>query len=266
VGATDPPVSASNGEDFSRDRPVSSDWRADALAASRHSSFTTDLRMPRNDPDPERARLLCAELCRELLGDYAPALVFLSLEQRRRVQAVVAHTRTLLDFAVEHGFSGERLARINRWEFELEAALAGKPAGQPVFVALSLADAREPWPRPALDELAAVARDVAARGIDLATARIPRPLATAMLSAVTGRPPSPALVSQLATILECELGAGSAASPDLPVSAESLPRSWRRALRYARLVAERRRGSPRPQSRLGVAKRLALLTRAWLGL
>src|SRR5690242_126899 len=112
------------GEDSPRDsHPEAADWRADALARSQHSRLSAELRAPAEDHDGERAAALCAELARGLLADFAPALVFLAPEERRRAQALLAYGRTLFDFARQRGVEGERLAEINRFEFTLETAL-----------------------------------------------------------------------------------------------------------------------------------------------
>src|SRR5439155_26703030 len=97
-------------------------------------------------------------LCRGLLADFAPAVLLLSAEERRRVQALVAYIHTLFDFARQHGVEGERLAQINRWEFTLELALSGQKVGQPIFVAMVREHALRPWPEGALDEIASCAR------------------------------------------------------------------------------------------------------------
>ncbi|MGB6002658.1 MAG: squalene/phytoene synthase family protein, partial [Thermoanaerobaculia bacterium] len=95
---------------------------------------------------------------RTVLGDLAPALIILPREWRRRVQALTAYGLTLFDFAKQTGLEGERLSQINRWEFELETALSGKPSGQPVFVLLAAEQKVRPWPVEALDRLGNAAR------------------------------------------------------------------------------------------------------------
>src|SRR5688572_15643071 len=104
---------------------------ADPLRSS-HSTFHS-LEPPRHDFDPEKARAVCAQVVRDVLRDFAPALVLLPSPDRLRAQAFLAYARTLLDFARDRSLEGERLAQINRIEFELEAALNGEPPGQPVF-------------------------------------------------------------------------------------------------------------------------------------
>jgi len=142
--------------------PEGGAWRADALAGSRHRRLTDEIPAPVEDFDPGRAAALCAEICREWLADYAPGLALLPESERRRVQALSSYARTLFDFARQRGLQGERLAQINRWEFTLETALSGQPVGQPVFVAMATSERERPWPRQALDDIAAAARRRAA--------------------------------------------------------------------------------------------------------
>jgi phytoene/squalene synthetase len=143
--------------------PEGEGWRADSLSRSRHSRLDAEVSRPTEDFDEEKAAGLCAELTRGLLGDFAPALLLLPASERRRVQALVAYAHTLFDFARQHGVEGERLAQINRWEWTLEAALAGQPVGQPIFLRMARENERRPWPVDALDELAGCARRRALR-------------------------------------------------------------------------------------------------------
>jgi len=143
--------------------PPGASWRADALAASPHRRLADDIPLPLADFDAERAAAVCADISRDLLQDFAAGLVLLPAAERRRVQALAAYARTLFDFACQPGVEGERLAQINRWEWELEGALAGEPAGQPVFVALAEAERRRPWCRSGLAAMAALARRLASR-------------------------------------------------------------------------------------------------------
>lgn len=144
-------------------RPEGEEWRADSLARSRHSRLDAEISRPAEDFDEEKAAALCAEIARQLLGDFAPALLLLSGAERRRAQALLAYASTLFDFARQRGVEGERLAQINRWEFTLEAALAGQPVGQPIFLRMARENERRRWPADALDELAACARRRATR-------------------------------------------------------------------------------------------------------
>ncbi len=146
------------------EHPEGDSWRADALAASRHSRLLDELRRPLEDHRPERAAEVCGDVARAILRDFAPALILLPAAERRRAQALAAYALTLFDFAAQTGLEGERLSQINRWEFELEAALSGRPAGQPVWVLLAAEERRRPWPREALDALGDAARGVVVRG------------------------------------------------------------------------------------------------------
>jgi phytoene/squalene synthetase len=144
-------------------RPEDADWRADSLARSPHSRLDAEISRPAADFDEERAAAVCAEITRNLLGDFAPALLLLPAAERRRVQALLAYASTLFDFARQRGVEGERLAQINRWEFTLETALSGQPVGQPIFLRMARENRRHPWPEDALDDLAGSARRRATR-------------------------------------------------------------------------------------------------------
>jgi hypothetical protein len=179
---TEPP------NDLRERHPAGEDWRADALARSSHSRLDQEVRRPGEDFDEQRALELCAEITRNLLGDFAPALLLLPTYDRQRVQALMAYAFTLFDFARQRGVEGERLAQINRWEFTLEMALAGQPVGQPVFVRMSREQRRRAWPVDALDEIAACARRRATRprpatveDADAGAERLARAVATALL-------------------------------------------------------------------------------------
>lgn len=169
-------------------RPPGEEWRADALAQSGHSRLAGELRAPQDDFDEERAAEVCGTICRNLLGDFAPALLLLSPLERQRVQALFAYTCTLFDFARQHGVEGERLSQINRWEFTLETALSGQPVGQPVFVRMAREQRRRAWPVPALDDLTACARRRVLRAqpatpeeADADSTRLARAMAAALL-------------------------------------------------------------------------------------
>jgi hypothetical protein len=155
---------------------------------SPHSRLDQEIRRPDEDFDEERALELCAEVARNLLGDFAPALVLLPTPDRQRVQTLLAYAFTLFDFARQHGVEGERLAQINRWQFTLESALGGQPVGQPVFVRMACEERRRAWPAEALDEIAACARRRATRPrpatpeqADADAERLVRAAATALL-------------------------------------------------------------------------------------
>ncbi|MFQ5349471.1 MAG: hypothetical protein ACE5EG_03390 [Thermoanaerobaculia bacterium] len=138
--------------------PDSAEWRADAMAASRHSRLLDELRLPLAEQDPEEAARLAGEVCRNALRDLSPALILLPASERRRAQALAAYALVLFDFARQSGLEGDRLSQINRWQFHLEEALAGEPAGQPIFLCLQLEERRRPWDHEALDALADAAR------------------------------------------------------------------------------------------------------------
>ena len=145
------------------ERPQGEEWRADSLARSRHSRLDAEISRPTEDFDEEKAAVLCGEITRHLLGDFAPALLLLPGPERRRAQALLAYASTLFDFARQRGVEGERLAQINRWEFTLEAAFSGQAVGQPIFLRMARENERRPWPVDALDELASCARRRATR-------------------------------------------------------------------------------------------------------
>jgi hypothetical protein len=141
-----------------RERHPDGSWRADALGRSRHARLTEHLRQPLDDCDPDKARRLCAAVCRDLLADFAPALLRVAAAERFRCQVLATWLRSLFDFAGEGGIEGERLASLNRLEFTLDQALAGDVQGQPAYVGMALEERRRPWPRPALDALMVAAR------------------------------------------------------------------------------------------------------------
>ena len=237
---------------------------------SSHSRLIDELCAPTHDPDPQRARTLCAEICRELLADLAPVLLLLPAAERRRVQALTAYTRTLVDFALDDGMHGERLARINRWEFSLEQALDGEAPGQPVFVAMATVEADRPWARHALDGLSVAARRLALGAtLDETAAALAGNIAEALL----GTPPPTEIVgfgSRLLTTVS-QRGSADRLAMDAPLPGEarpwrslerdtlaSVPAHWRRALRFLAAAGD----SPRT---LTLATRVRLLLIAWLG-
>lgn len=113
--------------------------------------------------DEQRALDVCGDICRGLLGDFAPALLLLTALEKQRVQALLAYTHTLFDFARQHGLAGERLAQINRWEYTLDTVLSGEPVAQPIFIRMAREQRRRAWPVRALDDLSACARRRAIR-------------------------------------------------------------------------------------------------------
>lgn len=213
-------------------RPAGGEWRADALARSGHSRLAGELRAPQDDFDEQRAAEVCGAICRGLLGDFAPALLLLSPLERQRVQALLAYTHTLFDFARQHGVEGERLSQINRWELTLETVLSGQPVGQPVFVRMGREERRRAWPVPALDDLAACARRRAVR---------PRPntpaeadaqanrLARAAAAALLGQEPSAEVgefLGALVRLRTLQLIGAEVARNRFPVPASELPDDW----------------------------------------
>jgi hypothetical protein len=232
--------------------------------------------MPVEDSDPQRARMLCAAVCRDLFGDLAPALVLLSTSDRQRVQALTAYTRTLFDFALATGMHGERLARINRWEYSLEQSLDDEPSGQPVFVAMASTHADRPWNRDALDAISAAARRCATRA-DLETS-IPA-LVAALFEAVSGHRPSAELTDAgsrlLALFLDHRQRAANEAAtstaqrrsrPALPQAELALlSKPWRCFLIFLSGAGdELERRQPGDSRTLGLLTRLRLLLRARL--
>jgi hypothetical protein len=143
--------------------PTDASWRADAYARSRHSDLRDEISPPAQDHDAERSAALCAEVCRNALGSLAAGLPLLPPPTRRRAQAAAACAVALFDFARQGGLEGEKLTQINRWEFELEGALAGAPTGQPVFVQISRLHRDQRWPTDLFDGLVAAARRRVAR-------------------------------------------------------------------------------------------------------
>lgn len=241
--------------------PTDPDWRADALGKSRHSRLADEVRPPGETTQPAEAELVCARITREALGELAPALLLLSGDRRRRAQTLAAWTVTLFDLARRPGLAGldgDRLAQINAWEFQTDAALDGQPATQPVFVALAGENERAPWPREALDRIVSSARSV---GVGRETTG--PGVFDAALAALFG-PEDPsgrgaAALAPLAFAASTAEPLGSAPSPN-PLQLDGVPSGWRRAASYVR-HAVRRRGRGR---RMGLGARLLLLALAAL--
>ena len=263
-------------------RPTSPSWRTDPLAPSPHT------RHPPGDPaggerfDLDAAADVCADVARRLLGDYAPALTLLPFAERRRTQALLAYARALFDFAGQPGPDGERLAMINRLEFDLDRALSGAPPGQPIFLRLAFEEGRRTWPREALDRLARCARRRATRSRPATPAEAEAAatdLAGAVLAAlVEGGVPAEVenLGGALLRLGDSE-GLGEEAQERLRRAQRdlaALPKAYRRAALYAVLAARRRLGEteagptdvPAQAPRLTLGTRIVLLLRArWLG-
>ena len=266
------------------EHPTSEEWRADALAASRHSRLLDELRLPRAEADPEKAARLCGEVCRNALRDLAPALILLPAAERRRAQALAAYALVLFDFARQTGLEGERLSQINRWQFHLEEALDGCPAGQPIFLCLEREQRRQPWNREALDALADAARHrVATRRPGTAEARAAEleRLGSALAGALLGTESAAAaeLAAGLLRLFSLlDLGEGlrrhDARLPrrELPdgwatageLDAEALAAAVRREAGRARLQLARSRFAELPAAWRRSARFLALAGRALL--
>lgn len=236
--------------DIREQHPDAGDWRADALARSRHSRLDEEVRAPAEDHDEEKALELCGEICRNLLGDFAPALLLLSPLERQRVQTLLAFAHTLFDFARQRGVEGERLAQINRWEFTLETVLSGQPVGQPIFVRMAREQRRRAWPVEAIDELFACARRRATRPrpatpeeADADAERLARAIATALL----GKGPPEEVGSFLGALVRLRIlqGLGAEiAGNRYPLAASELPDDW-----------SARDGRPDPQAVVAAVKR-----------
>lgn len=141
--------------------PTDGSWRTDGLGGSRHSRLVDSLQQPAGDSDPQRAARLCAEVTRNALQDLAPVLVLLPATDRSRAQVLLSYAVAIFDFALQTGVEGERLAALNRWEFDREMTLDGAPPEQPIFVALAAEHQRHPFPDTTFDSLASLARQVA---------------------------------------------------------------------------------------------------------
>jgi phytoene/squalene synthetase len=139
------------------------DQPCDPFARRSQSRLAGEISPPLEEVNEEKAEELCAGIARNLLGDFAPALLLLPGTERRRAQALLAYAYGLFDFARQGGMEGEKLAQINRWEFTLESAFAGERTGQPVFLRMARENERRRWPVDALDDLAAAARRRALR-------------------------------------------------------------------------------------------------------
>lgn len=219
---------------------------------------------PLDDHDPARAEKVCGEICRAALVDLAPALLLLPATERRRARALGAFVLTLFDFADQPGLDGDRLAEINRWEFQLEEALEGRPPGQPVFVLMAREEAIRPWPRPALDLVVAAARRRAlAASTSGASRRISPGLAKGLAGALLGEAVSEDAVRLASDLLGA--GGGQPAAGGGRAMAREIPEHWRAATRYLRLASAKiGSAADRRKPKLGLVTRLALLARAHL--
>ena len=284
----------SSGE-ISDTHPKDDQWRGDGLAGSPHTRLVDQIRVPLDDHDPERAAEICAAICRQALLDFAPAIVLVPPDDRPRVQALTAYVLTLFDFAKQPGLEGERLSGLNRWQFELEESLDGKPRGQPVFVALALANQESPWEREGFDRLHRLATHIAVVETT-SQEHLCEELAAAWLKLLLGRQPSDSIVTQAGALVRTHrlvgsVGNDSRQAPPKPDKHEDersrliaalskrfepngLPKEYRPAAAYLRLAALRLLGKsnllqgmrPRKRPQLGLVERLTILGRArWLG-
>ncbi len=142
--------------------PTESVRRAESSLSSRHSRLADHLLVPEEDFDADRAAELCAEVCRLALEELVPGLILIEPANRVRIQAQGAYLLALFDFAGQPGMEGERLAQINRWEYNLELALEEDPVGQPIFVHLANCYAQNPWPDAQFSRFGVLARHRAA--------------------------------------------------------------------------------------------------------
>jgi phytoene/squalene synthetase len=226
------------------------------LERRRQGRLAGELNPPLEGFDEEKAEELCAGIARGLLGDFSPALLLLPGTERRRAQALLAYSYGLFDFARQGGLEGEKLAQINRWEFTLEAALAGERTGQPVFLRMARENERRRWPVDALDDLAAAARRRALRrrpatvvDADLEALSLGRAVAAALLEKSLN-----AEVDGLASAL-VRLGAlqrlgEETAGRRCPLPASEVEEGEDGHLDPAHLLAVARRECPRIRSRL----------------
>jgi hypothetical protein len=222
--------------------------------------------------------------------------------ERSRWQALAAFAVGLFDFARQDGVEGERLAALNRWEFDLESALAGDPPLQPIFVRMAAEEQSRPWPRAPLARLGELARRRAVAGVEGAAAGESRPaggdlfsqeLAAALVHALLGEPPPPSIARLGAALLDLRrlclaFDPGAARGPEGTLAPEAtardarrirslllgaakgiaaLPPSHRRAGLYLllaglRLVTQLEVQAGPRAPRLGLVSRLGLLLRA----
>lgn len=215
------------------DKPSDISRRAEDYVSSHHSRLIDEIRRPLDNDDLREAAAVCAEVTRQVLLDFAPALTLLPATERRRVQTVTTYAFTLFDFARQSGLEGERLSQINRWEFSLEAALTGDPPGQPVFVQIAQLEQRIPWSRDGFDRLLSAARR-------RATVRRPRTaevaerdsveLGGALAEVLIGEPPSAdleAMAAALVRILSLRMLGEDLRRRQARLPVNELPDSWR---------------------------------------
>jgi phytoene/squalene synthetase len=237
-------------------RPEGDGWRCDPLARLPPSRLAGELSPPLASFDEEKAAELCAGIARTLLGDFAPALLLLPGTERRRAQALLAHAFALFDFARQGGLEGEKLAQINRWEFTLEAALAGEPVGQPIVLRMARENERRRWPADALEDLAACARHRATRhrpatviDADVEALSLGRSLAAALLEKSLNAEVD-ALASALVRLGTLQRLGEELASKRCPLPVSEVPEDADGRCDSAQLLAAARRECSRIRSRL----------------
>lgn len=218
--------------DLREGHPTGEGWRADAMARSPHSRLDQEIRRPDQSFDQDKSLGLCAEIARNLLGDYAPALLLLPVYDRERVQTLLAYTFTLFDFARQRGVEGERLAQINRWQFTMESVLTGEPVGQPIFVRMAREHRRRAWSPEALDEIAACARRRATRARPATVAEADADaerLARAVASTLLGKAPPgevSAFAGALVRLRALQSLGTEVAGKRIPLAVSELPDDW----------------------------------------
>ena len=250
--------------------PADPSWRADALGRSQHGRLADELREPLEDIDPKRAEIVCAEVARAALGDYAPGFILLSAPRRRRAQALAAWTVALFDLARRPGLAGldgDRLAQINAWEFRTEEALDGNPPGQPLFARMSEEEKAQGWPREALSAIMAAARkEVFCDPLSAdSLSDLSRSILTALLEDRDAAPEAAsdaarALTPLLATALEHNSATQPPRNIDSRTAPNAAPPGWRRAASYAKRVTRARLAG----KQVALGARVRMLVAAWL--
>ncbi len=235
------------------ERPGRSDDRG--LLGSRHARLVDHIEAPKDDLTLEEAQILCGQVTRQWLGDFAPGLILVEANRRRRLQAVLTVTRTALDFALQPGVEGERVTALNRLQFEVESALDGSPRGQPAHMVLADEHGRLEWSRDAWDGLFELLRRVAFQGELTAE----RSLKLSQAIGVLSEPDAASTLSgTLATILAHAEASRIRGDNDLPgITIREHDRHWRRFAVYVKLandcLGETRSG-----------RSIRLRTRLWL--
>jgi len=214
------------------DKPPDVSRRPEDYVSSRHSRLIDEISRPLDIDDPRKAVAVCAEVTRQVLLDFAPALTLLPVSERRRAQTLATYAFTLFDFARQSGLEGERLAQINRWEFSLEAALTGDPPAQPVFVQIAQLEKQTPWSRDGFDRLMSAARrraTVRRPATVEAAERDSIELGGALAELLVGESPSAALeamAAALARVLSLRMLGEDLRRHQARLPVAELPESW----------------------------------------